>query len=371
MNDYAGESGGGLPAGTSAAFVGQLDGELAKLKEAMAAAGREFPGELADMEGAPYSSDSMPDGQGSSASDEATDEEINSFVHSLIDKLFEPWRLMPDPAMFEGAGSGVRDAISGIAEVNSDAVSDQLKDEVPAGWDTEPSNDQVFKASAAIPQWGTMVQLNLQDWRGATVDSFEKNYTNRFPDIHNVQAAVGKVLAIAAETEAEIWTKAQEDILTLVKEAAYAFDELDIFGGDGNVKLGLTVLGAAMGALATISGPVGVIFAVAGATATISGEFIEDKQESGSYSLDASRIALLWDQVVKASDSIRDEIGLSEGKVYEALIATYGALSTGKVVVGKSGDGEEILVDCMDILAPPAPTNMGDVERPLAGTTPF
>lgn len=149
------------------------------------------------------------------------------------------------------------------------------------------------------------IENELAQYAGGTVDAFQRNYVARLAPTFANQSICGSVLAIAAKAEADVWTHANEDIVSIATESVTAFEESAHGGGGGDVVL--TVLGILAATAGLVAPPAAAASIAVGST--VLGIITQVKS------------------LVPAQATTTSLAGNSTGAVYEKLTTAIGDLS--------------------------------------------
>ncbi|KRF16565.1 hypothetical protein ASG90_09795 [Nocardioides sp. Soil797] len=167
------------------------------------------------------------------------------------------------------------------------------------------------------------IESELAPYAGATVDAFQKNYVARLAPTFANQSICGSVLAIAAKTEADVWTKANESIVSIATESVTAFDES--VHGDGGGDVALTVVGILAAAAGLVVPPAAAASIAVGST--VLGIIKDAKslipEQKKTTSLAGSSPDAVYENLVSAIDDLSLNISQEETHTGNMLWQTY------------------------------------------------
>lgn len=203
-----------------------------------------------------------------------------------IETAFKGWQDLPTPSDFEALHTKFD---QGAADLAGGGGS--------GGSNTAGSVDLAATLST--------IESELAQYAGATVDAFQKNYVARLAPTFANQSLCASVLSIAAKTESDLWTKAEESIVKIATDSVTAYEES--VHGDGGGDVALTVVGI-LAAAAGLVAPPAAAAAIATGSAVLG--IIKDAK------------SLIPDQ--KKTTSLA---GNSPDAVYEKMVSAIGDLS--------------------------------------------
>lgn len=193
---------------------------------------------------------------------EAEYDKARSAVESAVRNIISPWESIPKPGDFDAPIDELNRAL-GILSGSANAESIALKENVE------------LEIGGLIPSYMSRVKANLTGWRGETVKALRTNYVRRFGPMIALQCNGLVILRKALEAERVIWEGAHENIQLVLKESATAFDALNWWGNDANLKLAFDIAAAVAGIVgAIVSGPAAAI-----AVATVGGAVSVSKDQ--------------------------------------------------------------------------------------------
>jgi hypothetical protein len=265
-------------------------------------------------------------------------------IGAAVANLLEPWYGIPSPSRFAAPVESFRFALENLT--GSDGATA-----------LEIRSDVELHVGGQVPLYMERIRANFTGWQGETVTAFRTNYIRRFGPMLAMQNNALMLLRMALEAEAVLWQAAQRKIIEVVEGSINAFDALNFWGDEANLKLAFDVAAAVAGVVgAMMSGPVGAIAAAAvGGTIAAAKDPISqpsEEVEGSEVDIEGTTIGDVWWSTRATIRALKDEIMRAEDDLGRLIGELYVAFGDGYVVdIGP--EGESITRTGIELLRPP------------------
>lgn len=292
-----------------------------------------------------------------------TDVNVENYARQKAEEIWGPYKQLPLPSAFDAPIAALAGAHNRLTNTGVTNLDDAER----------------FSLGALVPEFMADFRIDQAGWRGATIDAVRSNYLDRWGGMVFLQANTLALLWLVLKAYQTQVQKAQEDVVDLVTKAEQviaSYDPSSLCGSSDKKNLTFNI---AIGVLSVLSGAAGLaegaamaITSVASAVAAAGLGVAKDAYEPNAPKggdIQGDTVAEIWHSILDRTEDLRKQFAASDKELHDIVDSFHSKIVDGKIVVGKSGQGETQTVPAMELFrSKPLDVGTSNLQRPYIGS---